>query len=225
MSSFYDQATAYIETDRFNTDSTRVTTGFLQGEILSPTLFSLFLSDLDEFLLSRGCRGVSLNFRTLVRLLAYADDIVLLADTPTELRKLLDALHRYCEINMLEMNTSKTQILQFRRGNRTKNNQINFSSFGFGSENIVTVPKYTYLGTIFSDTCNFSDNLEKTICNTNIAIGSTIAIIRNSKLFDWSTIEKLCESLIVSVLLYSAQVWSLDYLERIGSLHISFYKR
>ena len=98
----------------------RVTRGVLQGEILSPILFALFLSDIETFLRERGCRGVSIDSSSEILLLAYADDIVILSNTRLELRRQLNALNSYCEINKLQINTSKTQIVPFREGYRKK---------------------------------------------------------------------------------------------------------
>ena len=61
--------------------------GVRQGEKLSPALFSLFLNDLDEFLVSNNNNGIDLSnssnellpiFRIL--LLLYADDTILMAE-------------------------------------------------------------------------------------------------------------------------------------------------
>ena len=77
-------------------------------------------------------------------LLAYADDIVLFANTPAELRRLLDALYSYCIENKLKINVNKTQIVQFHQGRRAKEEFSDFSSFNFGNEVIKVVPDYNY---------------------------------------------------------------------------------
>ena len=58
------------------------------GESLSPTLFSLLLSDLEVFLRERGCRGISVNHRTDIMILAYADDLVIFAESPHVLMRI-----------------------------------------------------------------------------------------------------------------------------------------
>ena len=82
--SFYSKAVACIRAGNERTEAIRICMGVLQGEILSPTLFSLFLHDIECYLREQGCRGLSLNSLIDILLLAYADDIVLLADTPVE---------------------------------------------------------------------------------------------------------------------------------------------
>ena len=225
VANFYSKALACIRVNNRKTNNTQVTRGVLQGESLSPTLFALLLSDLEEFLLSKGCIGISIDCRTRVLLLAYADDIVLFADTPTELRRILDALKEYCDLNELVINTAKTKIVQFRRGRRTKNNQKTFQSFNFGEDVIEVVEEYTYLGTFFSNACDFRSNAKITIEKTNIAIGSTLKTIYKSKAFSWSMVQNLHGSLIRSILMYGAQVWSLEYLEMLEKTNILFFRR
>lgn len=53
----------------------RVRGGVLQGEVMSPILFCLFIADFKSFLIQEGVRGVSVDHLTEILLLAYADDI------------------------------------------------------------------------------------------------------------------------------------------------------
>lgn len=99
---FYENAFACVRTDQGNTDFVRVTQGLLQVEVLSPNLFSLYLSDMEKFLLDKGCRGLAINSLLEVLLLAYADDLVLLSDSPVKLNKKLLALDLYCNKKWLE---------------------------------------------------------------------------------------------------------------------------
>lgn len=48
--------------------------------------------------------------------LAYADDIVLLAEDEEGMRSMIERLERYMERKRLEVNTEKTKIMRFRRG-------------------------------------------------------------------------------------------------------------
>ena len=41
----------------------------------------------------------------------YADDMVMLTDTPEQLKSMLDKLHNYCSKNKLTVNASKTKIM------------------------------------------------------------------------------------------------------------------
>lgn len=87
--------------------------GVKQGCLLSPLLFSLYLNDLYEFL--EGGLDVE---GTNVRLLMYADDIVILSEHPNVLQKMIHNLEKFTKIWNLEVNMSKSKIMVFRNGGR-----------------------------------------------------------------------------------------------------------
>ena len=70
-----------------------LSTGVRQGCVMSPILFSLFINGLAKEINKKGI-GVSVGSRR-VRLLLYADDIVLLAETSKDLQKMLDVVTEY----------------------------------------------------------------------------------------------------------------------------------
>jgi len=85
--------------------------GTRQGGILSPTLFSRYIRDLlAELILTRvGCNIGGL----FINVLAYADDIVLLAPSWKALQQLLSVLeHHIADINMM-CNINKTVCMIF----------------------------------------------------------------------------------------------------------------
>lgn len=53
----------------------------------------------------------------------YADDIVLLADSPESLQNMLNTLHNYIDEWNLPVNVPQTKIVIFRNGKRNKNNE------------------------------------------------------------------------------------------------------
>ena len=85
-------------------------------------LFSIFLSDLRDYS-SNKYNGLSfinisdlsndINLDTYLKLyvLLYAEDTVILAESPRELQLALDAMDRYCTLWKLKMNVSKRKVL------------------------------------------------------------------------------------------------------------------
>ena len=97
--------------------------GLLQGENLSPILFSIFLNDLKEVLCNRNIKLPTLfqtaqsagaeqldDLRRLF-LLLYADDTAILAETPIDLQNALHELNAYWEKWELNVNINKTKIV------------------------------------------------------------------------------------------------------------------
>lgn len=55
-------------------------------------------------------------------LIMYADDILLLSESPESLQNILDTLHEYCNDWKLSVNVCKTKIIVLRKNGRLKQN-------------------------------------------------------------------------------------------------------
>lgn len=86
-----------------------------QGCPLSPTLFSLFIEDMDN-IWERKNEGRTVMRGEKIFALKFADDIVLVADEEDGLRSMLASLERYVRDNKLTVNITKTEVLIFKRG-------------------------------------------------------------------------------------------------------------
>jgi len=96
-------------------------TGVRQGCVMSPVLFSFFINGLAREIKERT-RGVRVG-NTQVRLLLYADAIVLLADSKEDLQAMLDIVTSYCKKWRFRVNPKKgkSEVMLFgRRENQTK---------------------------------------------------------------------------------------------------------
>ena len=146
------------------------------------TLFALFLADLEKFLLYNGARGVSIDDRHEVLVLAYADDLILLSDTPFGLNQTLRLLTNYCDTNRLIVNTKKTTVMIFHRGVITDLKKR--LSFRFGDERLEIVDQYKYLGVIFKDTGMFVVAASAFVRAARSATGSVHALLNKMNYTD-----------------------------------------
>ena len=88
-----------------------VSNGVRQGGVLSPILFTLYIDDLlvDLSKLGVGCFWDSM----FAGALCYADDLVLLAPSPSALRIMLRCCENFSLLRGLRFNSSKTQLIRF----------------------------------------------------------------------------------------------------------------
>ena len=86
--------------------------GVKQGCTLTPILFNIFTNDLIGRL-KKAAEGIKIR-DCKVNTLLFADDLVLIAENPTMLQKLLDALKEWCLDNGMSINPNKTKIMHFR---------------------------------------------------------------------------------------------------------------
>ena len=84
--------------------------GVLQGNNLSPTLFSLYINSLlEELRNSKIGVKVATDTNVTVNVFAYADDIILLAETESDLSTLLKIVENWCKRWKIDINNSKTK--------------------------------------------------------------------------------------------------------------------
>ena len=92
-------------------DSFPVTNGVRQGDVLSPILFTLYMDDLLMDLKSQGVGCFWDSF--FAGALCYADDLVLLAPSPSALRIMIRCCEDFAASRDLRFNASKTQLIRF----------------------------------------------------------------------------------------------------------------
>ncbi|BES89746.1 Reverse transcriptase (RNA-dependent DNA polymerase) [Nesidiocoris tenuis] len=131
-----------------------LTEGVLQGEILSPLLFALFLADVEDYFRANNCSGLDVNGRRDTLLLLYADDMVILGDSIADINRKLEVLESYCSLNKLVVNTAKTKLVCFRKAGGLK--KLVLKAFYEGRE-IEQVKSYSYLGIPFSSSTVFAN--------------------------------------------------------------------
>ena len=143
------------------------TCGVLQGGVVSPLLFTMFLEDLPKYLNSKY--GVTISDSKICHLL-QADDLVLISETEYGLKQLLKGLEKYCNRWHVILNILKTKIMIFNK--KYIIGPQNFA-FVFNGIPIDETDKYKYLGTIFGNqNKTFQLNFKNTRTNAMKAIGS-----------------------------------------------------
>ena len=158
--------------DFFNSD-----VGLLQGEVLSPFLFSLFINDIEMHLQQTPNASLSLE-QLSIYLLLFADDAVIFSETIEGLQSSLNHLEEYCRKWNLEVNVDKTKIVVFRKGG-------NLSSKGkwtYAGEEIEIVSSFNHLGIVLSSGGAFIKATNTLAGKAFKAMNSLLAITRCMKL-------------------------------------------
>ena len=119
--------------------------GVRQGENLSPVLFSLFLNDLEDFLVFNNNNGITLHYNQeevsyylQILVLLYADDTVIISDSAESFQKCLNDFYTYCQHWKLNINLDKTKVIVFGSNKRSK------YAFKLGSTLLETVDQLLY---------------------------------------------------------------------------------
>ena len=120
---------------------------------MSPVLFNIYTDDLSRKL-SKLRTGCNLNGKCMNHLI-YADDMVLLAPSPSALQNLLNECEAYAVDNAIKYNEIKTVCMSvLPKWLKT----VNVPKFTLNNVPLKTVCKQKYLGVIISE--EFTDDLD-----------------------------------------------------------------
>ncbi|XP_054086050.1 putative uncharacterized transposon-derived protein F52C9.6 isoform X2 [Zeugodacus cucurbitae] len=177
--------------------------GFRQGDSLSCDFFNL--------LLEKIIRAAELNregtiFYKSVQLLAYADDIDIIGSNNRAVCSAFSRLDKEAKRMGLVVNEDKTKYLL------SSNKQSAHSRLGshvtVDSHNFEVVDNFVYLGTSINNTNNVSLEIQRRITLANRCYFGLSRQLK-SKVLSRRTKIKLYKSLIIPVLMYGAEAWTM----------------
>lgn len=213
---YYENNTSQVLYGNTFSDPFSVDNGVKQGCILSPILFALYLNDLAEALPG----GVNVVDEP-IKILLYADDIVILSDSPNILQNMIDKLYTYCNIWSLKVNLAKSKILIFRSGTRISNNL----KWNYGEDDIEIVNNYRYLGMDLNFNLSFKKHIENKLTTSKMAISSTWARYINHPKISNSNKLKIFNAASKSIMFYGAQIWGFKKYDEVEKLFRFFIKK
>lgn len=199
INSLYSKGQLCVRLGESHTNFFSSEIGVHQGDVLSPNLFKIFINDFPEYL--KSCNSQVTIKEHNIDCLMYADDIVLLSDSPDGLQLKLDALKRYCNTWCLEVNISKTKVLVFNKAGK-----ILKDKFYFSEELLESVQHYRYLGIYFSASGVFNYG-QKDIFNKSLKASFKLTKLITSAEPSIKTSIHLYDHLIKPVALYGSEIW------------------
>ena len=195
----------------------RTTVGVRQGCLLSLTLFIIFLERIMTDALEDHQGTVSIGGRTITNL-RFADDIDGLVGKEEELASLVDRLDKTSAAFGMEISAEKTKLMTNNANGTSIDIRIN-------GEKLDEVDSFKYLGAVVTDQGSKAEVLSR-IAQTTAAL-ARLKTIWSDKQISLSSKIRQMRSLVISVLLYACETWTLtaDILKKLQATEMRCFRK
>ena len=146
----------------------------------------------------------------------YADDIVCLAETENDLQSILFIIENWCKKWRLEVNLTKTNILDVRNSRKP---QSKFT-FLFDMRPVPYCKFYKYLGTNINECLDFKFTVEKHADAAGRALGAIITKMIKNGGFPYNVYSLLYNTCVTSVSDYSGPVFGYQKYDSTLRIHL-----
>lgn len=191
---------AAVRVDHQLTEWFRTTVGVRQGCNLSPDLFNSVLEVVMKLAMEKEEAGLKLCGR-LVNNLRFADDINLMSETTNGLQRITDQVSQQGGRLGLVINCSKTKVMAISKEEQDVEITVNGSR-------LEQVKEFVYLGGQISHDGKCDPDIKRRIGLTH-AVFSKLSNIWNSRKLALGIKFKVFESMIIPVLMYGSECWTM----------------
>ena len=185
--------------------------GLIQGGILSPCLFNIYIDDIKD-IFDDSCDPVNILGPKISHLL-YADDLLLISKTEAGLNKCLNNLFQFCKKWEINLNIKKTKIIVFNEGGK-----IIRGEYRFGTQLLEITNQYCYLGIEIKASGSFAAAKEALTEKSRKAMMPLISTMFQFKTLVPDSIS-LFNSFIQPIALYNAEIWCQLSTTQLKALH------
>jgi hypothetical protein len=198
LHALFEQNTFVLRFEGGVTEEFSVNTGLREGSVLSPLLFSIFISDMEASVLRPFQPGVNFQFSDFRVLgvpfpgLLYADDLIILARSRLCLKARLKSLERYVAVNRLTVNVSKCEVVCFGTKDRCR--------FSFLGEQLPVRDSCKYLGISFSKEAGIAAHLDAFPVKFAASVTLFFSLLRRLQVSNLQLVARLKVSLLLSTL-------------------------
>ena len=222
IKSIYQTVSASVSVDGLHSNTFYSSTGLKQGCLLSPNLFSLFMTEVSKALNADGVNGISFqeNLNVIFHLL-FADDILLVSDSIRGLQNQLDILYFQSQRLGLEINNEKTQIVIFRKGGFVSK----YEKWSYGNTNLKIVNSYRYLGFEFTSKLSFNNAVRPFIAKAKKACFDISKSLSSIECYSLDVFSKLFDSKVAPILTYACELWGMHDINEVERVHTNSFKR
>ena len=189
-----------------------VSAGVRQGDVLSPTLFGIYINDLINEIKDMQV-GIQMG-ENKVSVLAYADDLVVLGESEAELQSILDTVSNWGRKWRMKFNSNKSNVIHFRK----MSTPITNVKFSLGGSELKTVTDYKYLGVPLNENLDYSFTASNLASAGGRALGAIVNKYKNLNGLGYYTYSKLYHSCVCPVLDYCSEIWGYKDYGKINSV-------
>jgi exonuclease III len=219
LQNMYKKIKARVKVNNLLYEWIKDMSGTNQGGPLSPNMFRYMLSDLVSYL--SKAHGIVLDDEAIAHLL-WADDLVLLSDSPEGLQQQLDGLFLFCKRFQMIVNETKTKVMIFGK----QGDQV----FIFNDKKLEIVNEYKYLGVVINSIQHVKGNIFKNMIKytSNKAYKASFSISKKCKSAGYLTPRigfYLFDTYVLPVLTYASEIWcNIAEIPNIESVQLKFLK-
>ena len=208
----YSHSSASVQiASNINTPWFHTPIGVRQGDVMSPTMFAIYINDLIHGLKTVKNCGIDINGEKICAFL-YADDLVLVSNDEESLQSMLNTMQKWCSKWRLLINDSKSNVIHFRKA-RSKRSEHRFT---FGKVNLEYVNCYKYLGLPLYENMDFQKTAKMLADSACRAMGALISKFKSCKFMKYKTYTKLFNTLVCPITDYCAGIWGLGEFDKIN---------
>ena len=183
-----------------------VNRGVAQGAVESPWLYSCFIDGLSAELKARGF-GVQIG-EIRVPLLMYADDIVMLASTVSELTQMNAVATEYAFKYRFKHNGEKSAVMVFNADKKLRE-QVHKQVWTLSGERVEVRDRYRYLGVdVLEQVADWRAHVEQLITKATFRSNDLLWMCRRDAGIRPRSAATLWKAMVRPVLEYAAELWA-----------------
>ena len=196
--------------------------GLKQGCMLSPRLFTIFISEISRVLNDKCSNGIQFlsNF-DIIHHLFFADDVILVSDTVQGLQQKLNILEQQSNRLGLKINLEKTKIIVFRKGGFLSK----YEHWFYEGNKVDVVNSYKYLGFDFTTKMSMQSSISSFVIKSKSALNSLTRSLNAIDCNNMHIFFKLFDTQVVPILSYSCELWGVYNIKEIEIVHTLAIKR
>ena len=222
LKAMYDNVQACVRWGHDLSDFFKCTAGVKQGAIESPSIFSLYINKVADYVRRQGKHGVQMMPGMMeIFLLLFADDIALISTTPVGLQNQIDSLALVSKSLHLKVNVAKTKVMVFRKGGRLSKREKWF----LDGQLLEVVNQYKYLGFVFTTKLSIEITLDDLAVRGKRKGIQVLRVLWSLYNMQTRVFTNLLDAQVQSSLLYASEIWGLYDSTKVERTHTFICKK